>query len=30
VKFKRRKHYRKTMGHRQNYTQVEINEIVGG
>jgi len=30
VKFKRRKHYRKTMGHRQNYTKVEINEIVGG
>jgi large subunit ribosomal protein L21 len=30
VKFKRRKHYRKQMGHRQNYTKVEINEIVGG
>ncbi len=30
VKFKRRKHYRKQQGHRQNYTKVEINEIVGG
>ncbi len=29
IKFKRRKHYRKQMGHRQNYTKVEINEIVG-
>ncbi|MCC7122370.1 MAG: 50S ribosomal protein L21 [Gammaproteobacteria bacterium] len=30
VKFKRRKHYRKQQGHRQNYTKIEINEIVGG
>lgn len=30
VKFRRRKHYRKQQGHRQNYTKVEINEIVGG
>lgn len=30
VKFKRRKHYRRQQGHRQNYTKVEINEIVGG
>ena len=30
VKFKRRKHYRKQQGHRQNFTKVEINEIVGG
>ena len=29
VKFRRRKHHRKQMGHRQNYTKVEINEIVG-
>lgn len=29
VKFRRRKHYRKQMGHRQNYTKVEINEILG-
>jgi len=24
VKFKRRKHYRRQMGHRQNYTRIEI------
>ena len=29
VKFRRRKHHRKQMGHRQNYTKVEINEILG-
>ena len=23
-KMRRRKHYRKTMGHRQNYTEIEI------
>ena len=27
VKFRRRKHYRKQMGHRQHYTEVEINGI---
>jgi large subunit ribosomal protein L21 len=26
-KMKRRKHYRKTLGHRQNYTEIEISEI---
>jgi large subunit ribosomal protein L21 len=30
VKFRRRKHYRKQMGHRQNFTQVEITSIVKG
>ncbi|MBI4696291.1 MAG: 50S ribosomal protein L21 [Gammaproteobacteria bacterium] len=30
VKFKRRKHHRKQMGHRQNFTKVEINQIVKG
>jgi large subunit ribosomal protein L21 len=30
VKFKRRKHYRKQMGHRQNFTQVQINSIIKG
>jgi large subunit ribosomal protein L21 len=29
LKFRRRKHHRKQMGHRQNYTKVEINEILG-
>lgn len=29
IKFRRRKHHRKQMGHRQNFTKVEINEIVG-
>jgi large subunit ribosomal protein L21 len=28
IKFKRRKHYRKQMGHRQYYTQVKITGIV--
>lgn len=30
IKFKRRKHHRKQMGHRQNFTQVEIKSIVKG
>ncbi len=28
-KMRRRKHYRKTIGHRQNYTEIEINGITG-
>jgi large subunit ribosomal protein L21 len=28
-KLRRRKHYRKTLGHRQNYTEIEINGITG-
>ena len=28
LKFKRRKHYRRHIGHRQNYTRVKIGEIV--
>ena len=28
-KLRRRKHYRKTLGHRQNYTEIEINGING-
>jgi len=27
VKFRRRKHYRKQMGHRQSYTEIEVTEI---
>ncbi len=27
IKFRRRKHYRRQMGHRQNYTMVKITEI---
>ncbi|MDH5324211.1 MAG: 50S ribosomal protein L21 [Gammaproteobacteria bacterium] len=27
VKFRRRKHHRKQMGHRQSYTEIEINSI---
>lgn len=27
VKFRRRKHHRKQMGHRQAYTEISINEI---
>ncbi len=27
VKFRRRKHHRKQMGHRQNYTEVQITDI---
>lgn len=30
VKFKRRAHYRRTAGHRQHYTEVEITSISGG
>ncbi len=29
VKMRRRKHYRKQMGHRQNYTEVKIQSIKG-
>lgn len=29
VKFRRRKHHRKQMGHRQHYTEVEITGIAG-
>lgn len=29
VKFRRRKHYRRQMGHRQNYTELEITGING-
>lgn len=28
-KMRRRKHYRKTQGHRQNYTEIEIIGIAG-
>jgi large subunit ribosomal protein L21 len=28
-KFKRKKQYKRTIGHRQNYTRVEVQEIVG-
>ncbi len=28
IKFRRRKNYRRKQGHRQNYTQVRIQEIV--
>jgi large subunit ribosomal protein L21 len=30
VKFKRRKNYLRTQGHRQDYTEVEITSIAGG
>ena len=30
VKFKRRKNYLRTQGHRQDYTEVEITNIAGG
>ncbi len=30
VKFRRRKNYRRTKGHRQHFTQVKITGIVGG
>ena len=26
-KFKRKKQYRRTIGHRQNFTRVQVNEI---
>jgi len=29
IKFRRRKHHRKQMGHRQNYTELEITGITG-
>ncbi len=29
VKFRRRKHHRKQMGHRQHYTELEITAISG-
>jgi large subunit ribosomal protein L21 len=29
-KLRRRKHSKKTQGHRQNYTEVRIDDIVGG
>jgi len=29
VKFRRRKHYRKQMGHRQHFTEIEITGIAG-
>ncbi len=29
VKFRRRKHHRKEMGHRQHYTEIEITGIAG-
>jgi large subunit ribosomal protein L21 len=28
IKFRRRKHYMKRMGHRQNFTEVKITKIV--
>jgi large subunit ribosomal protein L21 len=27
-KFKRKKQYKRTIGHRQNYTRVQVNEII--
>lgn len=30
IKFRRRKHYRRQMGHRQNYTELRITGITGG
>ena len=27
IKFRRRKHHRKQMGHRQDFTEIEINKI---
>ncbi len=30
VKFRRRKHHRKQMGHRQHYTEIEITGIQSG
>ncbi len=29
VKFRRRKHHRKQMGHRQDYTEIKITKITG-
>ena len=28
-KFKRKKQYKRTIGHRQNFTRITLNEIVG-
>src|SRR5580658_8244652 len=28
-KFKRKKQYKRTIGHRQNYTRVAVSEIIG-
>ena len=28
-KMRRRKHFRKTLGHRQDYTQIEISAVLG-
>jgi len=28
-KFKRKKQYKRTIGHRQNFTRVEVKEVVG-
>ena len=28
-KFKRKKQYKRTIGHRQNYTRVKVDEILG-
>jgi large subunit ribosomal protein L21 len=30
IKFRRRKHHRNQMGHRQHYTEIEITGIAGG
>lgn len=30
IKFKRRKGYRRQMGHRQSYTELQVASIVGG
>jgi large subunit ribosomal protein L21 len=30
IKFRRRKHHRKQMGHRQNYTEIKITGIKAG
>src|SRR6476659_6075603 len=30
IKFRRRKHHMKQMGHRQSYTEIEITGIAGG
>lgn len=30
IKFRRRKHHMKQMGHRQHYTEIEITGIAGG
>lgn len=29
IKFRRRKHHRKQMGHRQSYTEIKITDIKG-